>query len=172
MFTGKACRTSVGLRRASALRAAAGAHAVPGRRRLARRRGLAVRAQVGRLSNDRVSRRRRGLAAEPRREADEPLLSRARRPPRRRAPRARVVDGEDGRPHRPLARPVTRRPALLQSRTDRAAAGGCAAGTGPGPNWWRRARPTGRGGAGLGPKPPPGGWGGCAAPHGAPPGAR
>src|SRR3989442_2556012 len=38
---------------------------------------------------------------------------------------ARVVDGEDGRLHRPFARPVTRRPALMQSRTDRAAAGGC-----------------------------------------------
>src|SRR5215467_11985334 len=37
---------------------------------------------------------------------------------------ARVVDGEDGWLHRPLARPVTRRRALMRSRTDRAAAGG------------------------------------------------
>ena len=38
---------------------------------------------------------------------------------------ARVVDGEDRRLHRPLARPVTRRPAIMRSRTERAAAGGC-----------------------------------------------
>src|SRR5262249_50601271 len=38
---------------------------------------------------------------------------------------ARVVEGEDGRFHRPLAWLVPGRPAIMRSRTDRAAAGGC-----------------------------------------------
>src|SRR6516164_2122211 len=46
---------------------------------------MAVRAQVGRLSNAGVSRRRRDSAAEPRREAHEPILPGAHRPTGRHA---------------------------------------------------------------------------------------
>src|SRR5262249_25994362 len=48
---------------------------------------MAVRAQVGRLSNIGVSRRRRDLAAERRGEADEPILPGAHRPTGRYATR-------------------------------------------------------------------------------------
>ena len=61
---------------------------------LARRRGMAVRAQVGRLSNAGVSRRRRDPTAEPRREAHEPILPRAHRPTGRHAIPRCVIDGE------------------------------------------------------------------------------
>src|SRR5438128_7368712 len=64
---------ALGLDHAPALRSAARAHAVQTRGCLAERRRLAVRAQVGRLSDAGVSRRRRDHAAEPRREGDEPL---------------------------------------------------------------------------------------------------
>ena len=59
---------------------------------LAWRRGMAVRAQVGWLSNTGVSRRRRDPAAEPRREAHEPILPRAHRPTGRHA--IRTLRGE------------------------------------------------------------------------------
>src|SRR6187399_1602875 len=56
--------------------AAREAPAGPFRQGTARGRGLAIRAEVGRLPDDRLPRRRRGAPPEPQREADEPLLPR------------------------------------------------------------------------------------------------
>ena len=73
----------------------------------ARGRRLALRAEVGRLPHARLPRRRRGPPAEPRRQADEPLLPGDREAGARDAA-TRVLDGEiiiDGRRH-PGVRPA------------------------------------------------------------------
>src|SRR3984893_3113898 len=70
---------------APAFRSTSCPYVVPRRRRLACRRGMAVRAQVGRLSNAGVSRRRRDPTAEPRREDHEPILPGAHPPTGRHA---------------------------------------------------------------------------------------
>src|SRR6516164_2012757 len=86
---------------------------------------MAVRAQVGRLSNAGVSRRRRNPTAKPRREADEPILPGAHRPTgryatrtlrRRRRDRDRRVGGLDFETLLLRIHPAASRVKLLSAR--------------------------------------------------------